>query len=88
MFLLKNKKIKQKISTWLHNDLFIFINFKSYFTCFEAFPIDRYLSDPYLSSASGNLCRTLAVKKYNEKKDEYIILCMDFIEETIKSPIP
>ncbi|MBE6345253.1 MAG: EAL domain-containing protein [Spirochaetaceae bacterium] len=63
-------------------------SFKSYFTCFEAFPIDRYLSDPYLSSASGNLCRTLAVKKYNEKKDEYIILCMDFIEETIKSPIP
>lgn len=63
-------------------------SFKSYFTCFQAFPIDRYLSDPYLSSASGNLCRTLAVKKYNEKQDNHIILCIDFIEETIKSPIP
>jgi len=60
-------------------------SFKSYFTCFEVFKIDRYLTDPYLSSASGNLCRTFAVKL--DRDNDFIILCIDFIEEIIKTPI-
>ena len=60
-------------------------SFKPYYTCFEAFKINRYLTDPYLSSASGNLCRTFSVKLGQE--DDFIILCIDFIEEVIKTPV-
>ncbi|MBO5137676.1 MAG: EAL domain-containing protein [Spirochaetaceae bacterium] len=61
---------------------------KSYFTCFEAFRIKRYLTDPYLSSATGNICRTFSVKIFDTDADnDYIILCMDFVEEVIKTPL-
>lgn len=62
-------------------------SFKSYYTCFEAFNISRYLSDPYLSAASGNLVRTLSVKLWNDSNSAYSILCIDFIEEVIKTPL-
>lgn len=62
-------------------------SFKPYFICFEAFNVNRYLSDPYLSSASGNMVRTLAVKLWNKTKNAYAILCIDFIEEEIKTPL-
>ncbi|AEE16296.1 EAL domain-containing protein [Treponema brennaborense] len=60
-------------------------SFKSYFTCFEAFKISRYLTDPYLSYASGNLCRTLSVKLCSAA--DCMVLCIDFIEEIIKTPV-
>lgn len=58
---------------------------RPYFTCFKAFKINRFFTDKHLSSASGNLCRTLAIRlKSNEKS---LILCIDFLEETIKTPL-
>lgn len=57
---------------------------RPYFTCFDAFKTDRFLTDKHLSSGSGNLCRTLAVRLRGEKKS--YILCIDFLEEEIKTP--
>lgn len=59
--------------------------FKPYFTCFEALKVRRYLTDVYLSQASGNLCRTFSVKIETDP-EAIIVLCMDFVEETIRSP--
>lgn len=61
-------------------------SFKPYFICFEAFNVARYFTDSYLSSASGNMVRTLSVKIKNENTDSYKILCIDFIEEIVKTP--
>ena len=58
---------------------------RPYFTCFEAFKIDRFLTDKHLSSGSGNLCRTLAVRLPG--KNKFYILCIDFLEEEIKTPL-
>lgn len=58
---------------------------RPYFTCFEAFTINRFFTDKHLSSASGNLCRTLAVRLQGVKKT--YILCIDFLEEIIKTPL-
>ncbi len=58
---------------------------RPYFTCFDAFKIDRFLTDKHLSTASGNICRTLAVRLQGEKKS--YILCIDFLEEEIKTPL-
>lgn len=56
-----------------------------YFTCFKAFKINRFFTDKHLSSASGNMCRTLAIRlKCNEKS---LIVCIDFLEEIIKTPL-
>ncbi|HOC29968.1 MAG TPA: EAL domain-containing protein [Treponemataceae bacterium] len=60
-------------------------SFKAFFACFEALGIQRYLTDVYLSLASGNLCRTFSVL-INEHTDQNFILCIDFLEETIKPP--
>ncbi|HHU36496.1 MAG TPA: EAL domain-containing protein [Treponema sp.] len=57
-------------------------SFKPYFTCFEALRVKRYLTDVYLSLASGNLCRTFSVQIENDL-ESYIILCIDFLEEKI-----
>lgn len=59
-------------------------SFKAYFTCFEALNIHRYLTDIYLSLASGNLCRTFSVQLDTEKSDGFI-LCIDFLEEAIRT---
>ncbi len=61
--------------------------FKPYFTCFEAFGVQRYLTDVYLSLASGNLCRTLSVKLKDETGHD-LILCMDFLEEAVRCTPP
>ncbi len=61
--------------------------FKPYFTCFEAFGVQRYLTDVYLSLASGNLCRTLAVKLKDETGHD-LILCIDFLEEAVRCNPP
>ncbi|MBR2362362.1 MAG: EAL domain-containing protein [Spirochaetaceae bacterium] len=58
---------------------------RPYFTCFKAFKINRFFADKHLSSASGNMCRTLAVRLQEGKKA--FILCIDFLEETIKTPL-
>lgn len=58
---------------------------KPYFTCFEALSVQRYLTDIYLSLATGNLCRTFSVKMPNGANGE-IILCIDFLEEAIRTP--
>ena len=63
-------------------------SFKPYFVCFEAFNVNRYLSDPYLSIATGNIVRTLSVKLWNRLGNSYKILCIDFVEEVVKTPIP
>ena len=54
--------------------------FKPYYTCFEALRVKRYLTDVYLSLASGNLCRTFSVQIDNNR-GSFIILCIDFLEE-------
>lgn len=59
--------------------------FKPYFTCFEALKVRRYLTDVYLSQASGNLCRTFSVK-IGTDPGQTIVLCMDFMEESIRTP--
>ena len=61
--------------------------FKPFFACFEALGIQRYLTDVYLSLASGNLCRTLSVKLEPENPGG-LILCIDFLEEAIRTPEP
>jgi len=58
--------------------------FKPYFTCFEALGVHRYLTDKYLSLASGNLCRTLAIQ-LGIQESPGTILCIDFLEETIRT---
>ncbi len=60
-------------------------SFKPYFTCFEALGIHRYLTDVYLSLASGNLCRTFSVQLAPDRETGFI-LCMDFLEESIRTP--
>jgi EAL domain-containing protein (putative c-di-GMP-specific phosphodiesterase class I) len=63
-------------------------SFKPYFTCFEALGINRYLTDVYLSLASGNLCRTLAIRLEIQAQPG-LILCIDFLEENIRTaPFP
>lgn len=62
---------------------------KPFFTCFEALGINRYLTDVYLSLASGNLCRTFSVKlppAENCEEERTFILCIDFLEEAIRTP--
>ncbi|HPO01891.1 MAG TPA: EAL domain-containing protein [Treponemataceae bacterium] len=59
--------------------------YKPYFACFEALGIQRYLTDVYLSLASGNLCRTFSVQLPCQS-DEPCVLCMDFLEEPIRTP--
>ncbi len=59
--------------------------FKPYFTCFEALKVRRYLTDVYLSQASGNLCRTFSVK-IETNPEAVIVLCIDFVEEPIRTP--
>ena len=59
---------------------------RPYFTCFSAFKkTNRFLTDKHLSSCSGNLCRTLAIRLQGEGKS--YILCIDFLEEEIKTPL-
>lgn len=60
-------------------------SFKPFFTCFEALRIQRYLTDVYLSLASGNLCRTFSVK-LEAHEGTCFILCIDFLEEPIRTP--
>jgi hypothetical protein len=36
-----------------------------------------YVSDPYISCASGNLCTTVSTVFMDENADEYV-LCLDF----------
>ena len=62
-------------------------SFKTYFTCFEALGIKRYLTDVYLSLASGNLCRTFSVQ-LEPANVGGMILCIDFLEESIRTPAP
>lgn len=59
-------------------------SFKLFFSCFEALKIERYLTDVYLSLASGNLCRTFSVM-IRKGEDDMCILCMDFLEETVRT---
>ncbi len=59
-------------------------SFKQYFTCFEALHVKRYLTDVYLSLASGNLCRTFSVQ-IADNNGSYIILCIDFLEDQIQT---
>ncbi len=61
--------------------------FKPFFTCFEALGVQRYLTDVYLSLASGNLCRTFSVN-LEPGTSQRIILCIDFLEEAIRTPAP
>ncbi|ULQ58832.1 EAL domain-containing protein [Brucepastera parasyntrophica] len=56
---------------------------KAYYICFEALGVQQYLTDVYLSLASGNLCRTFSVKMEHPER-EYI-LCIDFLEEAIRT---
>jgi FOG: EAL domain len=60
-------------------------SFKVYFTCFEALGVHRYLTDVYLSLASGNLCRTFSVLLASPDRTDFV-LCIDFLEETIRTP--
>jgi len=58
--------------------------FKPFYTCFEALRVQRYLTDVYLSLASGNLCRTFSVQ-ISDRKESFIILCIDFLEERVNT---
>lgn len=60
-------------------------SFKPYFICFEALGVRRYLTDKYLSLASGNLCRTFSVQLDTETTAGQI-LCIDFLEEATRTP--
>lgn len=57
---------------------------KPYFTCFEALNVQRYLTDIYLSLATGNLCRTFSIQLDGTEK-KGLILCIDFLEEAIRT---
>lgn len=59
-------------------------SFKTYYSCFEALGIRRFLTDVYLSLASGNLCRTFSTKIVSEVSPDYI-LCIDFLEDRINT---
>lgn len=62
---------------------------KAFFTCFEALGVKQYLTDVYLSLASGNLCRTFSVELPPLETipgATSFILCLDFLEEAIRTP--
>lgn len=61
-------------------------SFKPYFTCFEALRINRYLTDVYLSLATGNLCRTFSVR-LDSAAVTGLVLCIDFLEEAIRTSL-
>lgn len=61
-------------------------SFKPYFTCFEALRVNRYLTDVYLSLATGNLCRTFSVQLDTEAASG-LVLCIDFLEEAIRTSL-
>lgn len=51
---------------------------KEYFYFINSLQLTSYYTDPYISLATGMLCRTMA-KKFSNKQDSYII-CIDFID--------
>lgn len=51
---------------------------KEYFYQMSNHRTDVYLTDPYISLATGNICRTMS-RKFRTSKDEEVILCIDFI---------
>lgn len=57
---------------------------KPFFTCFEALKVQRYLTDIYLSLATGNLCRTFSVR-ITQSGGRSIVLCIDFVEEQTRT---
>lgn len=60
-------------------------SFKPFYTCFEALRVQQYLTDVYLSLASGNLCRTFSVMLRRPDATAFI-LCIDFLEEIVRGP--
>jgi len=51
---------------------------KEYFYFINSLQLSSYYTDPYISLATGMLCRTMA-KKFENGQNEYI-LCIDFID--------
>ena len=51
---------------------------KEYYYQMENHRTDMYLTDPYISLATGNICRTMS-KRFMTSKNEEVILCIDFI---------
>lgn len=51
---------------------------KEYFYFINSLNLNSYYTDPYISLATGMLCRTMA-KKFNNNQSSYI-LCIDFID--------
>lgn len=54
---------------------------KDYFYFISHLGLDRYYTNPYISLASGQLCRTASFK--TKAGIHWLIVCIDFIEETI-----
>jgi len=50
---------------------------KNYFAYLKNLNLEKYFTDPYISHASGKLCRTISKKTSIMNKE--IILCMDFV---------
>lgn len=53
---------------------------KDYYVYIQA-GLDKFITDPYISLATGSLCRTIAMT-YNNTDNQKLILCLDIKEET------
>lgn len=51
---------------------------KEYFVHLQA-NLDKFITYPYISLATGNLCRTIAMK-YKTKESQNMVLCLDIKE--------
>ena len=52
---------------------------KEYFVYLQA-GLDKFVTYPYISLATGNLCRTIAMK-YKTKENQDMVLCLDIKEQ-------
>lgn len=53
---------------------------KDYYVYIQA-GLDKFITDPYISLATGSLCRTIAMT-YKDADNKKLILCLDIKEET------
>lgn len=50
---------------------------KKYYYFLRSMGLNRYMSEPYVSMATGNLCMTIS-SSFKDNKDKEYILCIDF----------
>ncbi len=81
-FLNKNTKIKEN-GIFRRAQKGEDLSLKKYFYFLMDVELDKYITESYISSATGNLCRTISTL-FKGKGHRTYVLCMDISEETGK----